>query len=57
MLDHLLDRLVWYAFRRLREMGDAEDVVQDVLVRAYEQKRREPRPHHAGDVRPEERAG
>jgi len=35
LLDRLLDRLVWYAFRRLRDLGEAEDAVQDVLVRAY----------------------
>ena len=35
LLDRLLDRLVWYAFRRLRDFGEAEDAVQDVLVRAY----------------------
>lgn len=35
LVDHVLDRLVWFAFRRLRDQGEAEDAVQEVLVRAY----------------------
>lgn len=31
----VLDRLVRYAFRLLRSVDDAEDVIQDVLVRVY----------------------
>jgi RNA polymerase sigma-70 factor (ECF subfamily) len=35
LLDTYLDRLVRYAFRHLGNVQDAEDVVQEVLVRAY----------------------
>lgn len=38
-----LQRLVSYAFRRLGSMPDAEDVVQEVFVRAYAARRK-----HAG---------
>ena len=35
LVDMYLDRLVRYAFRRLGSIEDAEDVVQEVLVRAF----------------------
>lgn len=35
LVDALGNRLVEFAFRRLQNRADAEDVVQDVLVRAY----------------------
>jgi len=35
LVDAYLDRLVRYAFRRLGNLQDAEDVVQEVLVRAF----------------------
>ena len=35
LVDNVLDRLVRYAFRMLRSVDDAEDVVQEVLVRVY----------------------
>ena len=35
LVDAYLDRLVRYAFRRLGNVQDAEDVVQEVLVRAF----------------------
>ena len=35
LLVNVLDRLVRYAFRLLGSVDDAEDVVQDVLVRVY----------------------
>lgn len=35
LVDNVLDRLVWYAFRMLSSIDDAEDVVQEVLVRVY----------------------
>jgi len=40
LVDAYLARLVLYASRRLRNIQDAEDVVQDVLVRAYEGRAR-----------------
>ena len=44
LVDAYLDRLVRYAFRRLGNVQDAEDVVQEVLVRAFADraKRRTP---------------
>lgn len=38
LVDEYLARLVRYAFRRLRNLQDAEDVVQEVLVRAYAER-------------------
>ncbi len=35
LVEAFQDRLVGYAFRRLGNLHDAEDVVQDVFVRAY----------------------
>ena len=35
LVDAYQDRLVRYAFRRLGDVHDAEDVVQDVFVRVY----------------------
>ncbi|MCE5199046.1 MAG: RNA polymerase sigma factor [Armatimonadota bacterium] len=35
LVDNVLDRLVWYAFHTLGNADDAEDVVQEVLVRVY----------------------
>ena len=35
LVDNVLDRLVRYAFSMLRSVDDAEDVVQEVLVRVY----------------------
>ena len=35
LVEMYLDRLVRYAFRRLGSVEDAEDVVQEVLVRAF----------------------
>ena len=35
LVDMYLDRLVRYAFRRLGSIEDAEDVVQEVFVRAF----------------------
>ena len=35
LTNHVLNRLVWYASRMLTSVDDAEDVVQEVLVRAY----------------------
>jgi len=35
LVDIVLDRLVWYALRLLGSVDDAEDVIQDVLVRVY----------------------
>src|SRR5205807_1102055 len=35
LIEALQHRLVQYAFCRLHSMADAEDVVQDVFVRAY----------------------
>lgn len=37
LIERYQDPLVRYAFRRLNQVQDAEDVVQDVLVRAYNQ--------------------
>ena len=37
-VDAYVQRLVSYAFRRLGSMQDAEDVVQDVFVRAYAER-------------------
>jgi len=36
LVEMLQDRLVRYAFRRLKSVHDAEDAAQQVLVRAYE---------------------
>ena len=43
LVDACLDRLVRYAFSRLRNLQDAEDVVQEVLLRSFadRSKRRE----------------
>lgn len=38
-----VQRLVSYAFRRLGSMSDAEDVVQDVLIRAYAERHKHAR--------------
>lgn len=38
LIDTHLDRLLGYAVRRLRDVHDAEDVVQDVFVRAYTER-------------------
>ena len=38
LVETYLRRLVSYAFRRLRNIHDAEDVVQEVFVRAYAQR-------------------
>ena len=35
LVEEYQDRLVRFAFRKLRHRSDAEDVVQDVFVRAY----------------------
>lgn len=35
LVDSVLDRLVWYAFRLLQSVEDAEDAVQEVFVRVY----------------------
>ncbi len=34
-IEVFLDRLVWYAFRRLGNLEEAEDVVQDAFVKAF----------------------
>ena len=38
LTNHVLDRLVWYASRMLMSVDDAEDVVQEVLVRVYAER-------------------
>lgn len=38
LMDAYLDRLLGYATRRLRNVQDAEDVVQEVFVRAYTER-------------------
>ena len=38
LVDAYLQRLVQYAYRRLGNLHDAEDVVQDVFVRVYAQR-------------------
>jgi len=40
LVDAWMDRLVHYAFRRLSNPQDAEDVVQDAFVRAYADRER-----------------
>jgi RNA polymerase sigma-70 factor (ECF subfamily) len=40
LVEAYLDRLVRYAFRRLGSFPDAEDVVQEVLVRAFRDRRK-----------------
>lgn len=35
LVDNIIDRLVWYAFRKLKNTDDAEDVVQEVLLKVY----------------------
>jgi RNA polymerase sigma-70 factor (ECF subfamily) len=43
LVEMYLDRLVHYAFRRLGSMEDAEDVVQEVFVRAFADRSRRKR--------------
>lgn len=38
LVDAFQDRLVWFAFRKLGRRGDAEEVVQEVFLKAYRQR-------------------
>ena len=48
LVEVYIDRLVLSAFRRLRNYHDAEDVVQDVFVRAFAERSRRKKISHLG---------
>ncbi len=48
LIDAMQHRLVQYAYCRLRRREDAEDVVQEVLVRAYRDREKHRSVTHAG---------
>ena len=48
LVEAFQDRLVAYAFARLRNLADAEDVVQDVFVTAFVRRARLRRVDHVG---------
>ena len=48
LVDVYMDRLVLSAFRRLGNINDAEDVVQDVFLRAYSDRTKQKKILHVG---------